>query len=252
MTSENPLDEMRSFKLAMHKVRADPPWRDSKQKQASSWNPYSFEGGSVAAIAGDDFTVVASDTRMSQHGVNLMFRDGEKIHILNDSIVLTTSGFYGDVLQLKRVLESRLHKYRFDYRTEMTVDLCSEMLSRNLYYKRFFPYYTGAVLAGVDEKGRGAVYSYDPIGCLERLQYTASGSAEPMMVPFFDCQIGHVTMGKDAGEKPPLTLERAISLIKDAFRVSAEREIGTGDKIHLVVAVHGKPIHQEFLPLRED
>ena len=35
----------------------------------------------------------------------------------------------------------------------MTVDLCSEMLSRNLYYKRFFPYYTGAVLAGVDEKG---------------------------------------------------------------------------------------------------
>lgn len=47
MTLENPLDEMRSFKSAMHKVRADPPWRDAKQKQADSWNPYSFEGGLV-------------------------------------------------------------------------------------------------------------------------------------------------------------------------------------------------------------
>lgn len=35
----------------------------------------------------------------------------------------------------------------------MTVDLCAELLSRNLYYRRFFPYYTGAILAGIDENG---------------------------------------------------------------------------------------------------
>uniref|UniRef100_A0A914R925 Uncharacterized protein n=1 Tax=Parascaris equorum TaxID=6256 RepID=A0A914R925_PAREQ len=70
------------------------------------------------------------------------------------------------------------------------------------------------------------IYYYDPIGCIERLQYTASGSAEPMIMPFLDCQ--------------------------DAFRVSAEREICTGDKIHLVIAERGKPIRQMHLPLRED
>lgn len=37
----------------------------------------------------------------------------------------------------------------------MTVDLCAELLSRNLYYRRFFPYYTGAILAGIDENGDG-------------------------------------------------------------------------------------------------
>jgi hypothetical protein len=50
-------------------------------------------------------------------------------------------------------LQSRMSKYLFDYRTVMSVDLVSEMLSRNLYYNRFFPLITGAVLAGIAEDG---------------------------------------------------------------------------------------------------
>ncbi|ETN68262.1 peptidase, T1 family [Necator americanus] len=204
---------------------------------------------------------------MSQMEINILTRDAEKVHVLNDSVILATSGFYGDVLQLKRVLQSRLHKYRFDYRTDMSVDLMAELLARNLYYRRFFPYYTGAILAGIDENGKGAVFSYDPIGCIERIAYAATGAAEPMMIPFLDCQVGHVTLAEEA-ERPPLNLQRAVSLMKtfvdfllkvnkavteqDAFRTAAEREISTGDKIHLVIAEAGKPIQQLHLPLRED
>ncbi|KAM3727709.1 Proteasome subunit [Dirofilaria immitis] len=246
-----PSGQMKAFKQKLAEVHASPPWMKPVLKEASEWNPYSFEGGTTAAIAGDNFAIMASDTRMSQFEVNILTRDAEKIHILNDSIVLSCAGFYGDVLQLKRLLEARLHKYRFDYRGDMTVDLCAELLSRNLYYRRFFPYYTGAILAGIDENGKGAVFSYDPIGCIEHIAYTASGSAEPMIMPFFDCQIGLVTMSGDV-EKPHLTIERATSLIKDAFRVAAEREISTGDKIHLVIAEAGKSIRKLHLPLRED
>ncbi|KJH49421.1 peptidase, T1 family [Dictyocaulus viviparus] len=247
----DPLHEIKNFKAAIVDAKSNPEWRTARLIERQRWNPYSFEGGSTCALSGENFAIVASDTRMSQMEVNIITRDAEKVHILNDSVILSTSGFYGDVLQLKRVLQSRLHKYRFDYRTDMSVDLMAELLSRNLYYRRFFPYYTGAILAGIDEDGKGAVFSYDPIGCIERIAYAASGAAEPMIIPFLDCQIGHVTLSEDV-EKPSLTLQRATSLIKDAFRTAAEREISTGDKIHLVIAEKGKPIQQSFIPLRED
>ncbi|CAB3402278.1 unnamed protein product [Caenorhabditis bovis] len=243
--------DMALFKNAMKEVAAAPEWRTSRLIERQRWNPYSMEGGSTCAISGENFAIVASDTRMTQNDINILTRDAEKIHVLNDSIILATSGFYGDVLQLKKVLQSRLHKYRFDYRADMSVDLCAELLSRNLYSRRFFPYYTGAILAGIDENGKGAVFSYDPIGCIERIAYSASGAAEPLIIPFLDCQIGHVTVADDY-ERPSLTLERAISLMKDSFRGAAEREISTGDKIHLVIAEAGKPIVEKTIPLRED
>uniref|UniRef100_A0AC34FZL1 Uncharacterized protein n=1 Tax=Panagrolaimus sp. ES5 TaxID=591445 RepID=A0AC34FZL1_9BILA len=133
----------------------------------------------------------------------------------------------------------------------MTVDLCAELLSRNLYYRRFFPYYTGALLAGVDEDGKGAVYSYDPIGCIERLAYSSSGAGESMIQPFLDNQVGHFTLGEKA-DRPKLTIERAIALAKDAFKMTAEREISTGDSIRVHIAEAGKPIRREIVKLRED
>ena len=35
----------------------------------------------------------------------------------------------------------------------MSVDKFAMMLSRVLYYKRFFPYLTGSILAGLNDKG---------------------------------------------------------------------------------------------------
>jgi 20S proteasome subunit beta 6 len=245
------MGHMNKFHKALHEVSAQPFWHTPTLRQQQRWNPYSFEGGSTAAIAGENFIVAASDTRMTQHDICVLSRDIEKIHVLNNNIILNTCGFYGDVLQLKRVLESRLHKYRFDYRTDMTVDLCAELLSRNLYYRRFFPYYTGAILSGIDEDGKGAVFSYDPIGCIERLPYSCSGTGEPLIQPFLDNQVGHLTLS-DSADKPKLTIERATSLIKDAFRLIAEREITTGDQISVVIAEAGKPTKQFFVPLRED
>ena len=245
------LTEMKHFDKAFRNAYISPPWQTSKITHHQRWNPYTIEGGSTLAIAGESFAIVATDTRMSQHDVNVMNREAEKVHDLNKSIILATAGFYGDVLQLRRVLEARLHKYRFDYRTDMTVDLCAELLSRNLYYRRFFPYYTGAILAGVDEDGKGAVYSYDPIGCIERLAYSSSGAGESMIQPFLDNQVGHFTLGEKA-DRPVLTIERAIGLAKDAFKMTAEREISTGDNIRVHIAQAGKPIRVETVKLRED
>uniref|UniRef100_A0A1I7XH14 DUF4256 family protein n=1 Tax=Heterorhabditis bacteriophora TaxID=37862 RepID=A0A1I7XH14_HETBA len=79
---KNPLDEMKAFKAAMMDATSNPDWKSSRLIERQRWNPYSFEGGSTCAISGEDFVVVASDTRMSQMEINIITRDAEKIHIL--------------------------------------------------------------------------------------------------------------------------------------------------------------------------
>ncbi|GMR44085.1 hypothetical protein PMAYCL1PPCAC_14280, partial [Pristionchus mayeri] len=236
---------------AYAEVEDAPDWIKPRLIKNRKWNPYSMEGGSTVAIAGDDFVVIGSDTRLSADDIKVINREVDKIHALSDRIVITSSGFFGDILHLRKLLESHLQKYRFQYRSNMTVDLCAELLARQLYFKRFYPYYTGAILAGIDEHGKGAVFSYDPIGCIEQLPYSASGAAKPLITPFLDCQVGHVTLS-EGSERPKLTIERACALMRDAFRACAEREITTGDSIHLVIAEAGKPPRQERRKLRED
>lgn len=67
--------------------------------------------------------------------------------------------------------------------------------------------------------GKGAVFSYDPIGCLERVKYQSSGHGECLLQPFLDKQLGGV-------DRALPSVDQAISILKDGFsflsRISSE------------------------------
>lgn len=71
----------------------------------------------------------------------------------------------------------------------MTTPAAAQMLSIMLYHKRFFPYYVSNILAGLDEQGKGCIYSYDPIGHCEKTTYRAGGSAGALLQPLLDNQV---------------------------------------------------------------
>lgn len=71
------------------------------------FSPYDFNGGTVAAIAGKDWCVVVSDTRLSS-GYEILSRNVSKLHRLTDQCVLASSGCRTDAEQLRSWLDIKL------------------------------------------------------------------------------------------------------------------------------------------------
>uniref|UniRef100_A0A6B2LGY9 Proteasome subunit beta n=1 Tax=Arcella intermedia TaxID=1963864 RepID=A0A6B2LGY9_9EUKA len=197
-----------------------------------AWSPYVDNGGTTLAIAGKDFCVLASDTRLSS-GYSIHTRTASKITALTDKCVISTSGMQADQRTLHKLLESRMVSYKQTHRKTMSTTAVAQMLSNTLYYKRFFPYYTFNVLGGIDENGVGCVFSYDAVGSFERTQYSSSGSGQGLIQPFLDSQ---VAKKNQTGVKfADLTEEEVVQFVKDTMMSAGERDIYTGDFVDIAI-----------------
>lgn len=218
------------------------------------WSPYSWHGGTVVGIAGEDFAVIASDTRLGEHGA-IYQRDHSRLHQITPQTVMGNCGFHGDATQLIKLVKLKCKVYEHDHRTPPSPCAIAQMVATNLYYRRFFPYYVYNLIAGMDEEGKGAVFSYDPVGTVERVTCISEGTASSLLQPFLDNQIYGKNLGKPVGSTefavPELTKERAVMVIKDAFISAAERDTNTGDNI-LMKIVDKNGIEERLFPLRRD
>lgn len=95
----------------------------------------SAEYSTSVAIAGEDFCVVASDTRQS-NGYIINSRYSPKAYKMSSTAVLSCNGFHADGLTLKKVLEQRMkvkrHSMDFDSARQMAeiyaLDRCTDTL----------------------------------------------------------------------------------------------------------------------------
>lgn len=131
----------------------------------------------------------------------------------------------------------------------MSTQSIAQLASTILYGHRFFPYYTFTLIGGLDEFGRGAVYSFDPVGSFEREQFRAGGSAASLIQPFLDAQIGRKNQVNPS--ESPLSLQSVLKIAKDAFSSAAERDIYTGDYVQIWILTR-QGCQEEIYPLRRD
>lgn len=127
--------------------------------------------------------------------------------------------------------------YLLNHGKAMTPGAFAQMIATMLYGKRFFPYYISNILvslnlfvsprlglfahlciffypqAGLDENGQGVVYSYDPVGHVEKHFYRAGGSSVSLLQPMLDNQVGKKNMPKEDPSVLP-TLEEAVNLVR--------------------------------------
>ncbi len=229
---------------------------------------YADNGGSTLGISGSDFTILAGDTR-STSGYNIntryapkVFRIGTDTDDANDPsrIVLSVVGFAADGQALKERLDNVVKMYRYHHGKPMSVKACAQRLSTILYNKRFFPYYVHAILGGLDEEGKGALYSYDPVGSYEREQCRAAGAASTLIMPFLDNQVNFKNQyepgsGEGHALQPrivtPLPMDDVEQLVKDAFTSAVERHIEVGDGLQMMI-VTKEGVKEIYSPLKRD
>lgn len=175
-------------------------------------------------------------------------------------LVLAVVGFAADGHALKERLDAIVKTYRYTHGRPMGVRAAAQRLSTILYSKRFFPYYVHAILGGLDEEGKGALYSYDPVGSYERESCRAAGSAASLIMPFLDNQVkgnnqyvpgsgtGHDLKAKGLVE---LGREEVLKLVRDAFTSAVERHIEVGDGLQIMV-LSKEGVEEMLEPLKRD
>ena len=150
--------------------------------------------------------------------------------------------------------------YEYQHGKKMTVKACAQRLATILYSKRFFPYYVQAILGGLDEQEKGALYSYDPVGSYEREQCRAGGAAASLIMPFLDNQVNFKNQylpgtgeGHDlqARQAEPLSRQEVLQLVRDAFTSATERHIEVGDGLQILVVTKAG-VEDIFYPLKRD
>jgi len=235
--------------------------------QQRAFNPYDDNGGSTLGISGADFTIMAGDTRHTQgYSINTRFAPklfpigGEGPENKGARIVLSVVGFAADGEALRQRLDTVVKMYKYQHGKPISVSACAQRLSHILYGKRFFPYYVHAILGGIDEEGKGALYSYDPVGSYEREQCRAAGAAASLIMPFLDNQVNFKNQyipGSGVGLElksvvpEPLPRQHVEELVIDAFTGAVERHIEVGDGLQMMI-ITKDGIEERILPLKKD
>lgn len=223
------------------------PKQGAKEHQ---WSPYQDNGGTTAAIAGKDFVILASDTRLSGDFCILTRTDDSKIFQLTDKTFMASNGMQADRLQLQQMLKYRIKWYQYNNGGKVpSTNAISKLMSTMLYRRRFFPYYTFNMVVGLDEEGHGVCYSYDVFGSTEPFRYGTRGSAASFVEPLLDCLITRQHM---VGQAPAeMGLEETLLTLKNAFTGAAERDIFTGDSVSFYI-ITKDGVRQESFELRKD
>ncbi|OBT54680.1 20S proteasome subunit beta 6 [Pseudogymnoascus sp. 24MN13] len=205
------------------------------------FDPYTDNGGSTLAIAGDNFAILAGDTR-STSGYNINTRYEPKVFKIGGSdstqrdatLILSVVGFAADANALKERLDTVVKLYRYQHGKAMTVKAAAQRLSIILYQKRFFPY--------------------------EREQCRAGGAAASLIMPFLDSQVNFKNqyepgsgVGHNLKERERVLLGRDVveDLVKDAFDSAVERHIEVGDGL-LMMVITKDGIEEIYKPLKQD
>ncbi|CAB40016.1 putative proteasome subunit beta type-3 [Schizosaccharomyces pombe] len=136
-----------------------------------------YNGGSCVAMAGKNCVAIASDLRLGVQSISLT-NNFPKVFAMGDKTYLGLTGLATDVQTLYELFRYKVNLYKFREERQIQPKTFANLVSSTLYEKRFGPYFSFPVVAGVSNDNTPFICGFDSIGCIDFAEdFIVSGTA---------------------------------------------------------------------------
>lgn len=173
-------------------------------------------GTTTIGIVCKEGVVMATEMRATM-GTLIAHKTTQKLFKIDDNLGLTVAGVVGDAQTLARYITAEVELYKLKRNQQMTVRSAATLTSNILAGSRFYPYYVGLILGGIDRDG-GHVYSLDMVGGAIPDDYVTTGSGSPYVYGVLE---DHYEKGLSVSDGQDLAIR--------ALHAAMKRDAASGD-----------------------
>jgi len=174
------------------------------------------KGTTTIGLVCQDGVVMATEKRATM-GTLIAHKTTQKLFRIDSNLGLTVAGVVGDAQMLARYITAEVELYKLKRGVGMTVRSAATLTANILAGSRFYPYYVGLIIGGVDAEG-GHIYSLDMVGGSIPDDYVTIGSGSPYVYGVLE----------DHYQKT-ITVKDGVELCVRALSAAMKRDAASGD-----------------------
>jgi len=142
-----------------------------------------YNGSAILAMTGKNCVAIATDKRFAIRQFQTVGCNFNKSVQLTDKCFVGLSGLASDIQTVGQLLKFKLKLYQLREGRVMEPETIQNLISTTMYEKRFGPYFTEPVVAGLSKDGKPCICSYDYIGATSLSHdFTCSGTASDQIM----------------------------------------------------------------------
>ncbi len=193
--------------------------------------PGVMKGTTTVGLVCKDGVVLGTERRATYYGGFIASKTAQKLFRIDERIGATIAGGVGDAQTLIRTLRAEAALYRLRRTAPMTVEAATTLLSNILNGNRYFPYYVGMMVGGVDPSGN-RLFSIDADGGAISDKYASVGSGSTIAYGVLE-----------ESYEPTLTLNEGADLTVRALTAAMKRDANSGNG-YLLATISEKEFHE--------
>lgn len=190
-----------------------------------------MKGTTTVGVVCKDGVVLGTERRATYYGGFIASKTAQKLFRIDERIGATIAGGVGDAQALVRTLRAEAALYRLRRTAPMSVEAATTLLSNILNGNRYFPYYVGMLVGGVDTAGN-RLFSVDADGGAISDKYASVGSGSTIAYGVLE-----------ETYETSLTLNEGADLAVRALTAAMKRDANSGNG-YLLATISEKEFHE--------